>query len=83
MTWNHQSVHMRIKYQCQECEWKFTEKGKLTRHHKSAHIGIKYPHKQWYFQSTQKPHVNIHHQSLQMSEWVKYCTGEYGDKLSM
>ena len=35
------SVHEGIKYQCSQCENKFTQKGDLKRHKMSVHEGIK------------------------------------------
>ena len=40
---NHiKSVHEGVKYDCDQCEKQYTEKGNLTRHVKSTHNSVKH-----------------------------------------
>ena len=36
------SIHDGVKYSCEYCDYKATEKGSLQKHLKSFHKGVKY-----------------------------------------
>ena len=52
-------------FQCEECDFRFTEKGSLTKHQQSVHIGKKYPCKECDYQAKWK---SEHQQSVHMGK---------------
>ena len=48
------SPHEGIKYQCDHCDYKATQKGSLKKHKMSVHEGIKYQCDQCEYKAAQK-----------------------------
>ena len=63
------SVHKDIKYQCEKCEYKATQRGHLKTHKMSIHEGIKYQCDLCDHKSTQKQNLKIHKMSVHISMW--------------
>ena len=59
-----QSVHEKIKYSCNLCGRKFSQKGNLNTHIQSVHEKIKYSCNQCDYQATHKGSPKIHIQSI-------------------
>ena len=57
------SIHQGIKYPCDQCDYKATQKGDLLTHLKSIHEGVKYPCDQCDYKATQKCHLLTHSNS--------------------
>ena len=63
------SIHKGVKYPCDQCDFKGTDKSSLLRHLNSKHKGVKYPSDQCDFQATQNSslltHLNSIHKGIQ------------------
>ena len=65
-----ESVHLDIKYRCDTCEYKATQKGHLKTHMESVHSGIQYQCDKCEFKTKQrgnlKRHMNSAHLHIQI-----------------
>ena len=59
MTHN-KSIHEGVKYPCDECNFKATQKGHLLTHKKSVYEGVKFPCDQCFYKATRKNHLLTH-----------------------
>ena len=57
------SKHGGIKYPCDQCDFKATQKSNLLTHLKSKHEGVKYPCDQCDYKATTKGSFLIHFKS--------------------
>ena len=62
------SHYERVKYPCDQCDYKATKKGTLSTHMKSIHKGIKYPCDQCDYKATTKCNLLRHFNSVH-STW--------------
>ena len=73
------SDHVGVKYQCDQCESKFTDKGYLRIHKMSEHVGVKY---QCESEFNLKVSLRAHKMSVHVG--VKYqcdrCESKFTDK---
>ena len=54
------SVHLGIRYPCQQCDYMFKKKDDLKRHVQTIHEGIRYPCDKCDFIATQRGHLYKH-----------------------
>ena len=57
------SKHQGVKYPCDQCDYKATQKGDLLRHLKSIHEGVKYPCGQCDYKATERSSLSRHFKS--------------------
>ena len=76
------SVHEGIKYQCDLCVSKFTEKGYVRTHKMSVHVCVKYQCDQCESKFTDKGYLRIHRMSEH--EGIKYqCESKFIEKRNL
>ena len=68
------SHHEGVKYPCDQCDYKATQKGSLLSHIKSKHEGVKYPCDQGDDKATQKSNLLIHSQHIVVSNHDSFNT---------
>ena len=60
-----------VKYPCDKCDYRATEKGHLLTHIKSKHEGVKYPCDKCDYKATQKGnllnHIKSKHEGVKIS----------------
>jgi len=59
-----ESIHKGVKYSCELCDYKATQKGHLQRHRKSVHERVKYSCELCDYKATQKGHLQRHRKSV-------------------
>ena len=55
-----ESAHGKVKYSCNQCEYKATTKGSLKTHIESVHEKVKYPCNQCDYKATAKGNLKQH-----------------------
>ena len=68
------SVHEGVKYQCFQCDSKFTLKGSLKKHKLSVHEGVKYPCNQCDSQYSSKKKMMNHFKSKHAYQFTSVQT---------
>ena len=72
---NHKKiVHEGVKYDCDQCNYKATQKSDLRKHIQSKHIGMKYACGQCDYRATTQSNLTAHIHSKH--EGVKYACGQ-------
>ena len=59
-----ESVHEKIKYSCNQCDYQATQKGNLKTHIETVHEKVKYPCNQCGHQFSQQGYLKRHIQSV-------------------
>ena len=52
--WHRSSVHVLIRFPCEQCKYQATVKDSLERHRRAVHDSMKYPCRQCEYQATTK-----------------------------
>ena len=60
----------RVKYECNQCDYRATTQIYLTYHIQSLHIGLNYDCNQWDYKATIKGSLTLHKESV--IKGVKY-----------
>ena len=60
-------VHEGVKFPCEQCDYKATEKGELLRHMKSIHEGVKFTCEQCDYKATGNGYLLTHIKSIKES----------------
>ena len=60
------SLHKSVKYPCNQCDYKATQKGDLKKHEMAVHESIKYPCNQCDYKATKKWNLKKHKISVHL-----------------
>ena len=66
MTWHKHSIHIGVRYSCDQCEYKANIKCDLTKHQLSIHRVVRYSCDQYAYKATTHIPLTQHQQSKHM-----------------
>ena len=64
------SIHKGVKFSCDQCDYKATQKGNLLSHIKAIHEGIKISCDQCDYKATQKGNLLSHIKAIHEGVWL-------------